>query len=265
MIAIISTTQRLLSYVIGRAQLEQVDTPGDWVGLKGTVPHDDEGYSHAGVVLTGNTPGVSVAAARWAIQEFAPELVLSFAHGSSANIAAMPGDLALATSCIKIAGEPVGWDRSTHSEPIQTTTRAYSVARKTVELLGIDHRSGGMVSTELVTRTVALKMWLHEAFEIETVDRDSYDIAQECIAADVPEFMMVRTILDPVHVVLPRYARNFGLRPRGLVWPRMLAYLLRNPTETCGALELVRNANRSRRILGEFLPRFLNEWKRTSS
>lgn len=265
MITILATTQRLLSYVIGRAQLAQVPTPGDWVALRGTVPHDDDGYSDATVVLTGNTPGVSVTAARWAIGEFSPQLVLSFAYGSSANIVAMPGDLALATSCIKIAGEPVGWKSSTHSEPVQTTPRAYSVARKTVDLLGIDHRSGGVVSTELATRTVELKMWLHEAFGIETVDRDSYDIATECVAGEVPEFMMVRPILDPVRVVLPRYARNFGVRPRGLVWPRMLAYLLRRPTETLGALALVRNANRGRRVLGEFLPRFLNEWSRSSS
>lgn len=264
MITIVSTTQRLLSYVIGRSQLAQVPTPGDWVALRGTVPHDDDGYSQVAVVLTGNTPGVSVEAARWAIREFTPELVLSVAYGSAANIVAMPGDLALATSCIKIDGPPVGWDRTSHSELVQTSPRAYSVARKTVGLLGIDHRSGGIVSTELVTRTVELKMWLNEAFGIETVDRDSYDIATECFAGGVPEFMVVRPILDPVRLVLPRYARNFGLRPRSLVWPRMLAYLLRHPTETCGALELVRNANLGRRHLGDFLPRFLNEWSRSS-
>ena len=246
--------------------MSEVDTPGNWLAYRGTVSHDvNDGESEALIVLTGTLPGVSVEAAEWAAKEFAPQLVLSFAYGSAANEVSSAADLTLATSCIKIEGDPISWSQSTHSPPIRTTAKAYAVARKTVEQLGTDYRSGGIVSTNALTGTVQMKEWLNESYGIQAIDRDSYGIAQACAQGNVYEFMIIRPILDAGHVALPNFARRLGQKPRGLLVPRMLGYLAGHPSETRRTFRLIGYANAGRRALGRFVPRFLSEWSELQS
>lgn len=266
MITIIGTTHRLLSYVFGYAKMSEVDTPGNWLAYRGTVSHDgNDGESEASIVLTGTVPGVSVEAAAWAVAEFEPQLVLSFAYGSAANDVSSVADLTLATSCIKIEGDPISWSKSSHSPPIRTTAKAYAVARKTVEQLGTDYRSGSIVSTNALTGTVQMKEWLNESYGIQAIDRDSYGIAETCAQGNVYEFMIIRPILDPLEVALPKFARRLGQKPRGLLVPRMLAYLAGHPRESRRAFRLVGYANAGRRALGRFVPRYLHEWSELQS
>ena len=261
MITIIGTSQRLLSYVFSNARTNVVETPGEWIANAGTIRHaDSDDSSEASIVLTGNDPLVSVEAARWAIAEFEPTLLLSFAYGSAANNMSMEADLALATGCTKISGTPISWSAGSQAREIRTTSRAYAVARKTVENLGTDYRAGGLASTSAATSTVDLKRWLNEAFGVQAIDRDSYDIAEACTQGGVADFMFVRAILDPVRVPLAPFASRLGQRPRGLVVPRAVAHMLGNPTQARRTIRLIKNANAGRRVIGRFVPRFLTEW-----
>lgn len=261
MITIIGTTHRLLSYVFGHAKMSEVDTPGTWLAYKGSVSHEgNDEESDASIILTGNAPGVSAEAAQWAVAEFEPQLLLSFAYGSAANEVSTVANLTLATSCIKIEGDPISWSESSPSTPIRTTANAYAVARKTVEQLGSDYRSGSIVSTNALTGTVQMKQWLNESYSIQAIDRDSYGIAQACTQGNVYEFMIIRPTLDPVDVPLPNFTRRLGQKPRGLLWPRVLAYLAGHPSETRSTFRLIGNANDGRRAIGRFVPRFLAEW-----
>lgn len=261
MITIIGTNHRLLSYVFGHAKMSVVDTPDSWLAYRGTISHEEnDDESEASIVLTGNDPGVSVEAAKWAVAEFEPQLLLSFAYGSAANEVSTAANLTLATSCTKIEGDPISWSESSPSPPIRTTAKAYAVARKTVEQLGSDYRSGSIVSTNALTGTVQMKQWLNESYSIEAIDRDSYGIAKACAEGNVYEFMIVRPTLDPLHVALPNFARRLGQKPRGLLWPRVFAYLAGHPSDTRRTFRLIGNANAGRRALGRFVPRFLAEW-----
>ena len=261
MITIIGTTQRLLSYVIGKADLSEVDTPGEWLAYRGTISHENPSEtSEVSIVLTGNAPGVAAEATRWAAGEFDPQILLSFAYGSASNDVSLSAHLALVTSCIKIDGSPISWSEGDHAPPIRTSQRAYAVARKTVEHLGTDFRSGDIVSTLVPTSTVDLKRWLNDAFNVQAVDRDSYDIAEACAASSVQEFMIIRSVLDPVNALLPSFAPRMGIRPRGILWPRALAYVARHPSEMRSTFKLVGHADAGRRAIGKFVPRFLTEW-----
>ena len=261
MITIIGTTQRLLSYVMGKASLSEVDTPGEWLAYRGTISHEDPSESsEALVVLTGNAPGIAAEATRWAAGEFDQQILLSFAYGSAANDVSLSAHLALVTSCIRVDGKPIRWSEGYHSPPIRTSQRAYAVARKTVEHLGTDFRAGDIVSTLVPTSTVDLKQWLNDAFGVQAVDRDAYDIAEACTASNIHEFMIIRSVLDPVNALLPSFAPRMGMRPRGFLWPRALAYVARHPSETRSTFKLVGHADAGRRVIGKFVPRFLTEW-----
>lgn len=261
MLTIISTTHRLVSHVLGKGDMKEVETPGEWLAYRGTIPNEDSSdSSEALVVLTGNASGVAGEATRWAAGEFDQQVLVSFAYGSATNGVSKPGNMTIATSCIKIEGAPISWHNGGQAPAIRTTPRAYAVARKTVERLGADFRAGDVVSTSDFTRTIELKRWLNETFDVQAVDRDSYDIAQACVDSHVGEFMIVRPVLDPINAVLPGFADRIGVRPRGLLVPRSLAYMMGNPSETRNTFKVIGHANTARRLVGRFVPQFLTEW-----
>lgn len=261
MLTVISTTHRLVSHVLGRGDMKEVETPGEWLAYRGTVPNDDNSEScDALVVLTGNGSGVAGEATRWAVAEFNQQVLISFAYGSATNGVSKSANLTLATSCIKIEGAPISWQNGGQAPAIRTTARAYAAARKTVEHLGADFRAGDIISTSDFTRTIELKRWLNETFEVQAVDRDSYDIAEACIESRVGEFMIVRPVLDPINAVLPGFADRIGVRPRGLLVPRSVGYMIGHPSETRNTFRVIGHANTARRMVGRFVPRFLTEW-----
>lgn len=264
MLTIISTTHRLVSHVLNNAAMQEVETPGEWLAYRGTIPHEDRSdSSEALVVLTGNTAGVARKATLWAAGEIDQQVLLSFGYGSATNGVSQHANLMLATSCIKIDGSPISWVPGGQAQAIRTTARAYAAARKTVEFHGTDYRAGDIVSTNDPARTIELKRWLNEAFNVQAVDRDSYDIAEACVESQVGEFMIIRPVLDPINAVLPGFANRLGQRPRGLLVPRSLAYVLGHPAETRSTFNLIGHANSARRAIGRFVPRFLAEWHDT--
>ena len=259
MIAIIGTRHRLLTQIIKRSELREVDSIEDFVAYRGDVPHAGGSDStECVIVLSGTGPERSVKAAKWLFDEFAPELVISAGYSGGVSEDSVPGEVLVASRCALLEGPPVQWTVR-DSETFKLPDGARGVARRAVEAGGLDYQIGPMVTIESVVRTVEMKKWLWENFDAHAIDREAHHIAKVCDSLSDIELLVVRCGIDAGGLVSRFLVERINESPKAGVALPALLHLGAHPTHLTDLRQLSRNSNMGREAMTSFIHLFLRE------
>ncbi len=260
MIAIIGTRHRLLTQIIKRSDLREVNTIEDFVAYRGDVPHTGGSDStECVIVLSGTGPERSVKAVKWLIDGFAPKLVVSAGYSGCVSEDSVPGEVLVASRCALLEGPPVQWTVR-DSETFELADGATGVARRAVEAGGLDYQIGPMVTIESVVRTVEMKKWLWENFAAHAIDREAHHIAKVCNSHPDIQLLIARCGIDAGGLVSRFLVERVSKNPKaGVVLPAVL-HLGAHPTHLTDLRQLLRNSNMGREAMTSFIHLFLREW-----
>ena len=183
------------------------------------------------VHITGAKRGRAEEGARALIAKGARAL-LSFGIAGGLDRDLRPGDLILADR-VKFGGE-----REIETDAAWRDAVLASAGGIAAPILSVDH----------AVQSVDEKARLHMETGAAVADMESYGVAREAMAANIP-VLAVRVVADTANRALPNLAAG-AIRPDGTVKiGPVLAGLLRNPAQIAGLIGVGRDTAKARKVL----------------
>lgn len=263
MLLLIAALAEEVAGIIRAGRYEQLDAPDGLLAYR-SRPTTQPMPTEVGIVLTGTGRERATKAARWALDEFSPQAMMSLGFGGGTSDTLQPGDLVLGTELYRLDGSPFYWDKEQLGDPLLPDRALLGQARNAVEIAGIDFELGRILNLPTVAKTAGMKLWLGEALKGAAVDMESFMVCEVANDAGIP-FVAVRAIVDTVEMDLPDLVGQIDQGPDGGRVIPALKFLVRHPMEITDLTRLGRAAARARRSLTGFFAQFINEMQATGS
>ena len=253
MIVALGSLQREAAGIIRAGDYVPVDAPEDFIAYR---PTSDE---FPAVVLSGSGSERAARAARWAIEEFAPEAIVSFGFCSAAKEHERSGDIVIAARVVNLPGTPFEWSIVEDTDSLGPDRTVVLAARTAVEVSGLDYHHGTIVTVSKITTTAGSKRWLGEVINATAIDTASHGVASVAIAAGVP-WGVVTSILDDRDFNAPAIVDRMGSGPNERGLTAYIKHVSNTPQDLPALIRLGRSAATSSASLTTFMAAFIEAY-----
>jgi len=250
MIVALGSLQREAAGIIRAGDYVPVDAPEDFIAYR---PTSDK---FPAVVLSGTGSDRAARATSWAIEEFAPEAIVSFGYCSAAKEYERSGDIVIAARLINLPGTPFEWSIVENTDSLGPDRTLLLAARTAVEVSGLDYHHGTIVTVSKITTTAGTKRWLGEVINATAVDTASHGVAAVADAAGVP-WGVVTTILDDRDLNAPAIVDRLGSGPNERGLSAYIKHVSNTPQDLPALIRLGRSAATATASLTTFMAAFM--------
>jgi adenosylhomocysteine nucleosidase len=246
-----------VSGILRTGSYETVPCPNGFVAYRSRA-EDKSNPVDTAIILTGTGRLRASDGAKWAVDHFHPDSIVSIGYGGGTLSTLQPGDLVLGTQLYRLDGSPFYWDTSQLGDPLLPDRNLLAGARNAVEVAGIDFEMGPIINVPTIARTAGMKQWIGEELGGVCVEMESFMVAEVAVDAGLP-FVVIRAIVDTVEMDLPELVGNIGQAPNSRRVLPAIKHLSRHPADISDLARLGRSAARARRALTGFFNEFSSE------
>jgi nucleoside phosphorylase len=250
MIVAIGSLQREAAGIIRAGDYSQINAPDDFIAFQSSSAESPA------IVLSGTGSDRANRATKWAIEEFAPEAIISFGYCGATKDHALAGDIIIAARVIDLPGTPFEWSSVDESKSLGPDRTMLLAARTAVEISGLDYHHGTIVTVSKIATTAGTKRWLGEAINATAVDTASYAVASAAADAAVP-WAIVTSVLDDRDFDSPSIVDRLGSGPNERGNMAYTKHLANRPQDFPALVRLNRAAARASGSLTTFTESFM--------
>ena len=250
MIVALGSLQREAAGIIRSGDYVPVGAPEDFIAYR---PTSDK---FPAVVLSGSGSERAERATSWAIEEFAPEAIVSFGFCSAAKDHERSGDIVIAALVMNLPGTPFEWSMLRDTESLGPDRTMLLAARTAVEVSGLDYHHGTIVTVSRITTTAGTKRWLGEALNATAIDTASHGVGAVATEADVP-WGVVASVLDDRDFNAPSIVDRLGSGPNERGLTAYIKHVANTPQDLPALIRLGRSATTASASLTTFMAAFM--------
>jgi len=251
MIVAIGSLQREAIGIIRSGDYEPVeDVPEDFIALRPVSEN------LPAIVLSGSGSERAARATRWAIEEFAPEAIISFGFCGATKQYSKSGDIILAARVVDLPGTPFEWSIVDDTNSLDPDRTMLLAARTAVEVAGLDYHHGTIVTVSQTATTSGTKRWLGEAINATAVDTEAHVVASIATEVGIP-WTVIASVLDDQDFDAPKIINRIGFGPneRGLM--AYLKHVANTPLDLPPLMRLGKSSTRASASLTVFMSAFM--------
>jgi adenosylhomocysteine nucleosidase len=260
MIVALGSLQREAVGIIRSGNYVAIEAPEDFIAYRPALSNGQGGRSvenTLAVVLSGSGKERAGRAARWAIDEFSPEAVISFGFCGATRDHQLSGDIVIAAGVVDIPGTPYEWSMADPTDSLGPDRTLLLAVRTAVEVAGLDYHHGTVATVARVARTSGMKRWLGEEVNAVAVDTETHAIAEVASKAGIP-WVSILSVLDPWDFDLPTVIDRVGSGPRQRGVAMYLKHLSKSPLNLSQLMRLSRSSKRASTSLTVFMAAFMD-------
>jgi nucleoside phosphorylase len=250
MIVALGSLQREAAGIIRAGDYAPADAPDDFIAFQ---PSSSDSPV---VVLSGTGSERANRATKWAIEEFAPEAIISFGFCGATKDNALAGDIVIAARVIDLPGTPFEWSVINETKSLGPDRTMLLAARTAVEISGLDYHHGTIVTVSKKATTAGTKRWLGEAISATAVDTASYAVASAATDAAIP-WAVVTSVLDGRDFDSPSIVDRLGSGPNERGNMAYTKHVANHPQDLPALVRLNRAAARATGSLTTFMESFM--------
>jgi len=250
MIVALGSLQLEAAGIISAGVYVPVDAPEDFIAYR---PTSDK---FPAVVLSGSGSERAARAASWAIEEFAPEAIVSFGFCSAAKDHERSGDIVIASRVVNLPGTPFEWPIVDDTDSLGPDRTMLLAARTAVEVSGLDYHHGTIVTVSKITTTAGTKRWLGEVINATAIDTASHGVAAVASTAGVP-WGGVASVLDDRDFNAPVIVDRLGSGPNERGLTAYIKHVSNTPQDLPAFIRLRRSAATASSSLTTFMAAFM--------
>ena len=206
----------------------------------------------APVIVGGAGRENAAAATRFAVERYAPELIVSAGFAGGLRPELRPGDLVLCENVWSVEGPPERWTPETALSRSLPDPAALPRGLEVIESMLIRATRMDCLSVPRVVAASQGKRWIGSRFPVGIVDMESYWVTDAAARLDVPA-IVVRSVVDPVEQNLPPFPTSAAAGGGAAMWVQALKLALSRPRWIPGLVKLAAHANAARGALAEAL------------
>ena len=250
MIVAIGSIHREAAGIMRSSGYTAVKAPEDFAA------YQPESEDYPTIVLSGSGSERAARAAKWAIQEFSPEAIVSFGFCAGTKNYAQSGDIVIAARVMELPGSPFEWSIVDETNSLGPDKTMLLASRTAVEISGLDFHHGTIVTIEKVATTSGAKKWLGDAVNATAADTASYAIAKIASAARIP-WTVVCSVIDGRDFNSPKVVNRIGLGPNERGNMAYIKHLSSTPQDLLTLMRLSRSATSANSALNTFIREFM--------
>lgn len=253
MIVALGSLHREAAGIIRAGEYTPVDAPEDFIAYR---PTSDK---FPAVVLSGSGSDRAARATKWAIEEFAPEAIVSFGFCSAAIDHERSGDIVIAARVVNLPGTPFEWSIVDDTDSLGPDRIMLLTARTAVEVSGLDYHHGTIVTVSKITTTAGTKRWLGEAINATAIDTASHGVAAVAAATGVP-WGVVTSVLADRDFNAPKIVDRLGSGPNERGLTAYIKHVSNTPQDLPALIRLGRAAATASASLTTFMAAFMEAY-----
>jgi len=250
MIVAIGSLQREAIGIIRNGDYTAVEAPEDFVAYR---PESDE---YPAIVLSGSGSERAKRATKWAIEEFAPEAVISFGFCGATKDHTRAGDIVIAARVMDLPGTPFEWSIVDDTNSLGPDRTVLLAERTAVEVSGLDYHHGTIVTVSKIATTPGTKRWLGDAINATAVDTAAHAVASIATSSGIP-WGVVSAILDDLDFDAPAIVDRLGYGPNERGIAAYIKHVSNTPQDLPALMRLGRSATRASASLATFMTAFV--------
>ncbi len=253
MIAIVAALQRETSGITRSPGYQAVE------GTEDFTVYTAASNQNQPIIVSGSGPERASKGTLWAIDKFDPEAIVSVVFCGASQEHQRSGDLVIATGAINLAGSPFEWTMPIATDSIDANRSLLVAARAAVEIAGIDHDVGPMVTISSLATASGTKRWLGDVVGATAIDTKSHAIASTAAERNVP-WISVSAVLDDIDVNVPRIVDRVDAGPKQRRVDIYIKHLLRYPKDFPTLRRLKFASDLAKTSLTNFMPAFIKAY-----
>jgi len=253
MIAIVGALQRETSGITRSLGYRAIEGPEDF------AVYTAASNQNPPIIVSGSGPERGSRGTTWAIDKFDAEAIVSVGFCGASQEHQRPGDLVIATGAINLAGSPFEWAMPVATDSIDANRLLVLAARASVEIAGIDHHIGPMVTISSLATASGTKRWLGTAIGATGIDTKSHAIASTATERNVP-WISVSAVLDDMGVNVPKIIDRVDAGPKQRGADIYIKHLLRYPKDFPALRRLKFASDLAKTSLTNFMPVFIKAY-----
>ena len=256
MIVALGSLHREADGILRSGDYTEVDAPEDFLAYRPSFISGSAGALPV-VVLSGSGSERATRAAKWAIEKFAPDAIIAFGFCSATRNLELSGDIVIAAQVVGLPGTPFEWQLVDDIDSLGPDRSLLLAARTAVEVAGLDHHHGTIVTVSKFTTTAGAKQWLGEAINCNAVDTEAHSFATVANDARVP-WTVVKSVLDDRDFNVPPIADRIGSGPyeRGVF--AYIKHVSKAPRDLPALMKLSRSSTAASTTLRIFMTAFMD-------
>lgn len=253
MIVAVGSIQREAIGIIRSGDYTPIEAPEDFVAYK------SESGNLPTLVLSGSGSERAARATNWAFEEFAPEAIVSFGFCGATQDHERAGDIVIAARVVDLPGTPFEWSIVDETNSLGPDRTMLLAARTAVEVSGLDHHYGTIVTVSKVATTPGTKTWLGESVNATAVDTEAHAVAAVATKKGVP-WVVVSAVLDSKDFNTPSIVDRLGSGPneRGVL--AYIKHISNKPLDLPALMHLGKSSTRASTSLTTFMSSFMEAY-----
>ncbi|MBT3995848.1 MAG: hypothetical protein HOF01_08620 [Chloroflexi bacterium] len=250
MIVAIGSLRREAAGIIRSGEYTAIEAPEDFVAYR------SESEEYPAIVLSGSGSDRAARAAKWAIEEFSPEAIVSFGFCGATKNYARSGDIVIAARVLDLPGSPFEWSIVDDTNSMGPDRTMLLAARTAVEISGLDFHHGTIVTISKVATTSGAKKWLGEAVNATAAVTSAHAVAATASAAGIP-WGVVASVLDDRDSDSPAVVDRLGSGPNERGITAYIKHVSNTPQDLPALMRLGRSSTRASASLTTFITAFM--------
>jgi adenosylhomocysteine nucleosidase len=253
MIVALGSIQREATGIIRSGDYVPIDAPEDFIAYR---PQGENSNEFPAIVLSGTGSDRAARATQWAIDELKPDAIISFGFCSATKDHARSGDIVIAARVINLPGTPFEWSIVDETDSLGPDRSMLLAARTAVEISGLDHHHGTIITLSKFATTSGTKRWLGEAINATAVDTAAHSVASTANKAGIP-WAIVSSVLDDRDFEAPKIVDRMGTGPNERGITAYVKHLSNKPFDLPSLMRLGRASTRATASLTTFMSAFM--------
>ncbi len=250
MIVALGSLKREAIGIIRSGDYTLVDAPEDFLAYR------PESHDFPAIVLSGTGSERARRATKWAIEEFAPESIISFGFCGATKEHTHAGDIVIAARIMDLPGTPFEWSIVDDTNSLGPDRTVLLAARTAVEVSGLDYHHGTIVTVSKTATTPGTKSWLGEVINATAVDTESHAVAAAATDAEIP-WVVVASVLDDRDFDFPTIVDRHDSGPYEKRITAYIKHVFNTPQDLPALLRLGRSSTRASSSLTTFMAAFM--------